>query len=356
MIGSMIAVIQLELKKTFFARRSLWIYLLAIAPAFLYLVHAVDVTHDHEHRQALAAAHPVSSEALRSIAVGASLEDVTAKLGEPYANVKPNFRRRGRGGPQFEVNNYTDGENDFTFVFVDGVLQRINEQDRCNIQKDSEIFATVFQFFYLRLAVFFGCVGIFMNLFRGEMLDKSLHFYLLSPMRREVLMAGKFLAGLIAAVLIFATGTALQLAALSWHFEPGAVSEYLRGPGWGQIMTYLGVTALACLGYGSIFLAAGLRFRNPILPGAAVLLWEAANPFLPAALKKVSIIFYLQSLCPVVASSPGRNLSLLLRLLLSSAEPPAAWVAITGLLVVSMGVLVIAAFRARKLEINYGTE
>ncbi len=168
-------------------------------------------------------------------------------------------------------------------------------------------------------------------------------------------MAGKFLAGLMAAVVIFTTGTALQLAALSWHFEPGAVSEYLRGPGWGQIGAYLGVTALACLGYGSIFLATGLRFGNPILPAAAVLLWEAANPFLPAALKKVSIIFYLQSLCPVVASTPG-DMSILLRLLLSTAEPPAAWTAITGLLVVSLGVLVMSAFRARKLEINYGVE
>ncbi len=186
MIRQVTAVIQLELKKTFFARRSLWIYLLAVAPALLYLIHAIDVTHDHEHRQALEAAHPVSSEALRSIAIGATAEDVTAKLGEPYANFKPDFRRRGRGGgPQLTIYNYTDGENDFTFVFFDGVLQRVNEQDRCNLQKDSVIFATVFQFFYLRLAIFFGCVGIFMNLFRGEMLDKSLHFYLLSPMRRR---------------------------------------------------------------------------------------------------------------------------------------------------------------------------
>ncbi len=95
MIRQITAVIQLELKKTFFARRSLWIYLLAVGPALLYLIHAIDVTHDHEHRQALAAAHPVSSAALRSIAVGATAEDVTAKLGEPYA--QPSFRRRGQG-------------------------------------------------------------------------------------------------------------------------------------------------------------------------------------------------------------------------------------------------------------------
>ena len=42
-----------------------------------------------------------------------------------------------------------------------------------------------------------------MNLFRGEMLDKTLHYWFLAPARREVLLAGKYLAGLIAAVVIF---------------------------------------------------------------------------------------------------------------------------------------------------------
>ena len=378
MIAQLRSIIRLELKKSFLSRRGIWIYLLAIAPSFLYLIHAIDVTHDHEHRQALAAAHPVSAFAIRSIENGATEDSVVEKLGEPYQkNSFPMFGQRRRsargrdpaqgGGngktdnrddqspPRMDALRYTDGDNDFGFFFIDGVLQNVNEQDRCNIQKDSAIFATVFQFFYLRLVIFFGCVGIFMNLFRGEMLDKSLHFYLLSPVRREMLMAGKFLAGLIVAVTTFVTGTVLQLLALSWHFDPGAVSTYLHGPGWGQIGAYIGVTALACLGYGSIFLAAGLRFRNPILPGAAVLIWEAANLFLPAALKKISIIFYLQSLCPVVAT-PDKDLSMFLRLLVSSAEPPAPWVAITGLLAVSAAVLTIGALRARKLEINYGTE
>ena len=56
---------------------------------------------------------------------------------------------------------------------------------------------------------------------------------------------------------------------------------------------------LACIGYGSIFLAAGLLFRTLIVPAAAVLDWEAANPAPPALLKKFSVIYYLKSLCPV---------------------------------------------------------
>ena len=261
-------------------------------------------------------------------------------------------RRRGQqGGHDFAIYRYTDGESDFTFFLVDGEVANINEQDRCNLTKDSAIFATVFQFFYLRLAVFFGCVGIFTNLFRGEMLDKSLHFYLLAPMRREVLLAGKYLAGLSAAVVIFTLGTALQIAALSWHFEPGQVAAYLHGTGWHDIAAYLGVTALACAGYGSIFLAAGLLFRNPILPATVVMLWESINIFLPAALKKISVIFYLQALCPTVAA-PESDTPALLRLLISSAEFPPAWLAIAGLTVVMLVVLGRRRARARRLEIT----
>jgi ABC-type transport system involved in multi-copper enzyme maturation permease subunit len=359
MMAQIASVMRLELKKTFFSKRGLWVYALAFAPALLYLIHAIDVTRDHEHRQALAAAHSVATDTLRSIKEGMSIDQVVAAAGEPYAKRDiPGGRRSRRGGDGFrnlEIYQYTDGDNDFAFVFVDGELERVNEQDRCNLQKDSAIFATVFQTFYLRLAVFFGCVGIFMNLFRGEMLDKSLHFYMLAPMRREILLAGKYLAGLVAAIGIFITGTALQIAALSWHFDPGAVGEYLRGPGWSHIAAYVGVTALACIGYGSIFLAAGLVFRNPILPAAGVLLWESIILFLPASLKKISIIFYLQALCPVVAS-PDRGLSLFQRLLISSAEPPPAWLAIFGLLAVTAAVLLLSGRRARRLEINYGTE
>lgn len=355
MMSQIFAVMRLELSKSFFSRRGLWIYLLAFGPAALYLIHAIDVTHDHERRLALAAAHPVSTMALHLVHEGTTEKELQDLLGEPYFKNEFNGNGRRRGGSSFANYRYTDGESDFAFLLVDGEVRNINEQDRCNLTKDSAIFATVFQFFYLRLAVFFGCVGIFTNLFRGEMLDKSLHFYLLAPMRREILLAGKYLAGLCAAVAIFTLGTALQIAALSWHFDPGQVPAYLHGRGWHDIAAYLGVTALACAGYGSIFLAAGLLFRNPILPATTVMLWESINIFLPAALKKISVIFYLQALCPVVAA-PEADTPALLRLLISSTEFPPAWLAISGLMAVMAVVLTVAAARARRLEINYGTE
>src|ERR1700682_270169 len=83
--------------------------------------------------------------------------------------------------------------------------------------QDTNVFATTFQLFYLPLAVFFGCLGIFMNLFRGEVLDKSLHYYFLAPIRREVLLAGKFLAGLLATIVIFVTSAMLQFIGMYLH-------------------------------------------------------------------------------------------------------------------------------------------
>src|SRR5271165_2778061 len=185
-------------------------------------------------------------------------------------------------------------------LFAGHSLQMITTGRPCDFGLDTTIFASVFQFFYLRLGIFFGCLGIFMNLFRSEVLDKSLHYYFLSPIRREVLMAGKFLAGLCAAILTYCLSTVLQFAALYAHFPLSTMQGYLwRNHGFQHLLAYVGVTALACIGYGSVFLTAGILVRNPIIPAAVLLVWEAINPFLPAVLKKFSVIYYLKSLCPI---------------------------------------------------------
>ena len=83
----MAGILRLELKKSFFAKRGLWIYLLSLGPLVLTIGHSI----------------------------------------------------------------YTSAR---------GVV-------RCSIAEDSMVFAGTFQFFYLKFAVFFGCVAVFTNLFRG---------------------------------------------------------------------------------------------------------------------------------------------------------------------------------------------
>ena len=92
-------VLRLELKKTFLSRRGWWVYLLALAPIALALIHWL-------------------------------------------------WETASRGG-------------------------------RHSIGEDTLVFAAQFHFYYLRLGIFFGCVGVFSNLFRGEMLEKTLDCFCL---------------------------------------------------------------------------------------------------------------------------------------------------------------------------------
>ena len=354
-LTQILAVARLEMGKTFFSRRGLWVYLLAFAPVLLFAAHSIYAPRERQRLERLAAAHPISPAALSSIREGESIDDVVRRLGQPYARRMAHHRHERGRLVEHGFYKYTDGHSDVTLRVVDGRVMHISRSEPGTLPRETLVFATIFQFYFLRLAVFFGCAGIFMNLFRGEMLDKSLHFYLLTPIRREVLMMGKYLAGLIATVVIFTASVAMQLPAMFWQYRGPELSSYLAGGGWEHIAAYLGVTALACVGYGSIFLVAGLLFRSPIVPAAAILVWESISLFVPAALKQISVIYYLQSLCPVVAP-PDKQMPLLLQFLISTAQPASVAEAIGSIVILSLAALFIAGLRSRRLEINYGVD
>ena len=263
------AVLRLELKKTALSRRGWWVYILALMPVVLTLLHWLfEMSRSHGHHS----------------------------LGE-----------------------------------------------------DSVVFAGIFLFFYLRGAIFFGCMGIFSNLFRGEMLEKTLHYYYLTPMRRELLVAGKYLSGLSVAMVVFVGSTAASFLMIGRHFGAAWTDYLVHGPGLGQLGSYVLVAALACVGYGAVFLMCGLLFKNPMIPAAVVFVWENLNPFLPTLLKKISVIFYLKNLCPVEVPVPPP-----FSVMVIDADPTPAWIAVPGLLAVSAIVLVYAAICARQSEISYG--
>jgi ABC-type transport system involved in multi-copper enzyme maturation permease subunit len=209
-------------------------------------------------------------------------------------------------------------------------------------------FGYIYGALILRTVVFFGCAWIFMNLFRGEIVDKSLHYYFLCALRREVLVAGKYLSGLLATVVLFSLTTGGSLFFL--YYARGYPANYtyiFDGPGLGQILTYQGITVLACLGYGAVFLLIGLFFRNPIFPALAVYGWDWINFLLPPMLKKISIIHYLHTLSPVPLDEGP---------LATVASTTSPWVSVPSLLVFTGLVLWFAARRIRRLEINYGNE
>ena len=272
-LAQIAAILRLEMRKTFFSRRGLWVYLLALFPVFIFAAHTIITL--ERHRQ-------------------------------------------------------TDfGES-------------------------TNVFASIFQLLDLRIVVFFGCLGICMNLFRGEVIDRSLHYYFLAPVRREVLVVGKYLAGLIAATAIFTASTVLQWIAVYAEFPSTTITTYLTlGNGWSHLGEYVVTTMLACIGYGSVFLLSGAIFRNPIFPAAILLLWESINVFLPPLLQKFSVIFYLKSLLPIEAAPEARSG---MAFLVVNADPVPPAVAIGGILLFTLMVVVVSSLQVRRMEINYSSD
>ena len=209
-------------------------------------------------------------------------------------------------------------------------------------------FSLIYNALILRTVVFFGCAWIFMNLFRGEIVDRSLHYYFLSAVRREVLLAGKYFSGLVTSIILFTTVTVVSMFLLFFpHFFSPSVRFFLDGPGIGQLITYAVITMLACVGYGAFFMVVGLFFRNPIIPALVLYGWEWINFLLPPLLKKISVIHYLNSLVPVPLSEGPFAVV---------AEPTPAWISIPGLLIMTVLVLFVASRRIRRMEISYGSD
>lgn len=237
-------------------------------------------------------------------------------------------------------------------VFLMFMIAFVSDRAANDIRKDwpagLAAFGNIYEGLILRTMIFFGCAWIFMNLFRGDIVDKSLHYYLLCPVKREVLVAGKYLSGLVASVVLFSLTTAGSLYFLYYARGYPANSEYLfDGPGMGQCLTYLGITTLACVGYGAVFLVIGLFFRNPIVPALVVYGWEWLNFLLPPVLKKISIVHYLHTLSPVpMSEGPFATI----------VEATSPWISIPSMMVFTTLVLILASIRIRRYEINYGSE
>ena len=199
-------------------------------------------------------------------------------------------------------------------------------------------FVSVFSIVVLGGAVFFGCALVFTHLFRGEILRRSLHFYLLAPLRREVLTLAKYVAGLLVVYTLFGGITVLVHPMFFLTVAPGEwmVLEMFR---------YLAITVLGCTAYGAVFLLFGTVFRNPILPVAVLLGWEMLNFLLPSGIRIASVSYHLKSLLPM----PGpADLAMGV-----PAELPSAATAVGSLLILSAAAVALACYRVRQMEIRY---
>ncbi len=233
------------------------------------------------------------------------------------------------------------------FPFLIWNLRAMLVGDLPDIAQASMFYAGMFQTLMLHLVIFFACVITFTNLFRGEVLEHSLHYYFLCPVRREVLVVGKYIAGQFASWIIFLICVVISFCLVYFPYGGQGLDYFTSGPAIGHLLAYMGVTVLAFLGYGAVFLFTGLLFRNPIIPAIVIWIWEGINAFLPAMLQKISVSHYLISLCPVpLSGGPIRVI----------ADPAPAWLSVPGLLLVTLAVLFLASLKIRHMEISYGGE
>ncbi len=220
-------------------------------------------------------------------------------------------------------------------------------QELMEIADSGVLFAGIYAG-YLRTSIFLSTLILFMSLFRSEILQRSLHYYLLTPVRREILVVGKYLAALLASGVVFFVATACLYGLAFAPLGLGELSRHLfQGSGLGHVLAYVGISVLACAGYGAVFLLMGLVMRNPVVAGVFIWGWEAIHFLLPALLKKLSVIYYLKALYPVPL--PDRVLSVV-------EDPISPWLAVPGLLVFITVVLCVSGWLARRLEVSYGGE
>ena len=231
------------------------------------------------------------------------------------------------------------------------IIDRHEPAGPAQIETDTQVLAGIVQLYYFRLGIFFACMAIFTWLFRGEMVERTLHYQFLVPVKREVLVVGKFLAGAVVAIALFETAVLACFGLMYSRFGSAGKSYVFDGPGLGQLGSYLLVTALACLGYGAVFLALSLLFKNPIIPGVVIMGWEAIAPIFPAWTQLLSVTFYLKHLCPVNLPITGP-----LAIFTIVAEPAPASVAILGLVGLTIAILVLSCFLIHRMEITYTAE
>ena len=232
------------------------------------------------------------------------------------------------------------------FLWAAGAIYAVVSGDFNHPDGVSKVFVVGFQFF-LRISVFLGTLFMFMSAFRAEILERSLHYYFVSPMRREVLVVGKYITSLLATGGTFFVATALLyfFSSLTLGFD-ACRQAFTQGVAFDHMVAYVGTALIACAGYGALFLLAGLVFKNPVVPAIVIWGWEALNPVLPAFFKYFSVIFYLRSFYPIPLSDEGFFAIL--------AEPPSFWDSVLGIVLFIIFVLVLACWRARRMEIDYG--
>jgi ABC-type transport system involved in multi-copper enzyme maturation permease subunit len=205
-----------------------------------------------------------------------------------------------------------------------------------------EEFANLYHGLIVRVVLFFGSLALFVNLVRGEVEERTLHYLLMTPVRRPAIVAAKYLAAVATGWLLFVTATAVSYLLVNL---PGGLGRALDADGLSSLFAYCGMTALGVVGYGAAFLLLGTLLRSPGYLVAVFFGWEWFEFLLPPLLKQLSVVHYIKVLTPFpISEGPFALL----------AEPVPAWQAVLKVAVYAAVAVAVAAWVASRQDLDYG--
>lgn len=151
-----------------------------------------------------------------------------------------------------------------------------------------------FQLLIPVLALFFGTTIV-----NEELDNKTLVYLTTSPVPRQAVILGKYLAAFLLLLLIVGSGFLLS-------FLAAALNRLGQAAAWEELGVYLGTSLLAVFCYSALFTMLGTFMKKSILIGLFFVFgWESVVQYFPGVTQKFTIIHYIKSLLPVQADQGG---------------------------------------------------
>ncbi len=201
---------------------------------------------------------------------------------------------------------------------------------------NSPIYQGFVRILYLHFIVFFVANLFGFAVSRQEMEDRTLHYLLMQPLPRWLLLTSRF-----AAYLILAGATCVASLWLTYLvlILPGAGVEALMRELFtgGRLMGLVKESAVIVLAlgfYGTIAVVMGSIFKSGLY-AALLIIWEAGVYYLPHTLKYWTGSHYFHSLLPEKLGAERRLFQLL-------GEPASVWLSLGVICGVSLALLTVA--------------
>jgi len=129
----------------------------------------------------------------------------------------------------------------------------------------------------------------------------TLTYFLTRPIRRSEYLAGKMLASLAIALLLF-----LPAVVLTYYLVLAPVGVEEVGARFPLLLRELAAAVLGIAAYNGIFALAGTALRRPLLAGLFfIFAWQAAAAVVPGTIRYLTVSHYLRALLPAGGLTSG---------------------------------------------------